>query len=163
MFGVAYQATETLPERRYSQCHGTDCIMTARSQACPRRRIKAAELEEAVWDHVRQLLEHPEQLLAQFERYSAEAMEGDRHEQAEAHQLAQRLERVGREEQRLLDAYQAGVIELAELADRRQHLAARRRALLEQQEQQARLRQERWHAQAVLADLTVFCEQVRSR
>ena len=163
MFGVAYQATETLPERRYYKCHGTDCIMTARAQACPRRRIKAAELEEAVWGHVRQLLEQPEQLLAQFERFSAEAIEGDVHEQAEAHHLTQRLERVSREERRLLDAYQAGVIELAELADRRQHLAARRRALLEQQEQQAQLRQERWHAQAVLADLTAFCKQVRAR
>jgi site-specific DNA recombinase len=163
MFGVAYQATETLPERRYYKCHGTDCIMTARMWACPRRRIKAAELEEAVWGHVRQLLEHPEQLLTQFERFSAEAIEGDVHEQAEAHQLAQRLERVSREERRLLDAYQAGVIELAELADRRQHLSARRRALLEQQEQQAQLRQQRWHAQAVLTDLTRFCEQVRSR
>jgi site-specific DNA recombinase len=73
------------------------------------------------------------------------------------------LRRLGHEEQRLLDAYQAEVIDLAELKERRQQLAGRREALTAQRDQQARLRAERGVAQETLADLKAFCERVRSR
>jgi site-specific DNA recombinase len=63
----------------------------------------------------------------------------------------------------LIDAYQAEIISLAELEERRQQVNARRRALSEQRAQQACLSQERARAQAVLSDLTAFCERVRNR
>jgi site-specific DNA recombinase len=66
------------------------------------------------------------------------AVEGDAQQPAQQSQLAARIQRLGRQEQRLLDAYQAEVISLEELTERRQHLA-------------------------VLGDLTRFCERVRGR
>ncbi|HMB03133.1 MAG TPA: hypothetical protein VKP69_05250, partial [Isosphaeraceae bacterium] len=39
----------------------------------------------------------------------------------------------------------------------------RRQALDKQREQQSRLRQEATNARAVLADLTAFCDRIRSR
>ena len=84
-------------------------------------------------------------------------------EQAAAQQLEVRLQRLGREESRLLDAYQAGVLALDELAQRRPLLEQRRRALVAQREQQGRLRQERARGQAVLTELTTFCERIRAR
>ncbi len=65
MFGVTYKATSTQPERASYKCHGHDCILSARDHACPRRSIPAAALEDAVWNHIRQLLENPAELLAQ--------------------------------------------------------------------------------------------------
>jgi hypothetical protein len=73
------------------------------------------------------------------------------------------LRRLDREEQRLVDAYQAGAIELTELKDRRAQTAARRQALLAGREQQARLRAEREAAGRVYADLTAFCARLRTR
>lgn len=163
MFGRTEKAATTRLERRYYTCHGKDCILSAREQPCPQRPVKAEELEKAVWDHVAQLLSDPSQLLAQFQSFAQAAVDGDEGERAEAQKLQARIERLGREESRLIDAYQAEVIDLAELTQRRQQLAERRRALAEQQEQQARLRQERAHAQEVLEDLTAFCERIRAR
>jgi hypothetical protein len=108
-------------------------------------------------------LADPTRLLAQFERFAQLAVEGDAHEQAETAQLTARLARLDREERRLVDAYQAEVISLEELADRRQHLHLRRQALEAQREQQVRMRRERAQAQEVLTDLTAFCARVRGR
>ena len=69
------------------------------------------------------------------------------------------MDRLTREEHRLLDAYQTVVITLDELSERRVHLEQRRRALIVQQEQAERLRRERFRAQEVLASLTAFCER----
>src|SRR4051812_36523971 len=66
MFGRTYAARGKQPERRYYQCHGKDCILSARPAACPSRNIKAEEIEAAVWDHVAGLLASPERLVAQF-------------------------------------------------------------------------------------------------
>ena len=163
MFGVAYAATATQPERRYYLCHGKDRILSAREHACPRRRVKADELDVAVWNHVSQLLDDPARLLAQFQRAAQHSAEGDAQEQAVRQRLQGRLDRLGREERRLLDAYQAEVLTLEELAQRRQAVALRRQAFEQEQAQAEQLRQERLHAQTVLTDLTAFCDRVRSR
>ena len=163
MCGITYAATATQPERRYYTCNGKDCILSAREQICPRRQVKAAELEGAVWEHVRGLLSDPARLLAQFEGFVQAAVDGNEREQAEHHQLVAKLERLGREDQRLVDAYQAEVIGLQELAERRRLLEQRRRGLREQQEQRERLRQQQVRAQEVLTSLTAFCERVTAR
>src|SRR5262249_48544044 len=74
-----------------------------------------------------------------------------------------RLRRLDREEQRLVDAYQAEVIDLAELKERCEQIATRRQALAGQREQLARLRDQRRAAQEVWADLRSFCARVRGR
>lgn len=163
MFGRTEQARRQRAERRIYTCHGKDRILSAREQICPQRPVKADELEAAIWDHVVALLADPTQLLAQFHQFSQGVIDGGEAEQTETQRLIARIERVGREQKRLLDAYQSEVITLDELAQRRDELARRRAALLAQQEQQRRLRDERARAQEVLVDLTAFCERVHSR
>ena len=163
MHGITYPATATRPEHRYYRCAGKDPILRGRPERCPHRAVKAEELETAVWRHIRGLLSDPGQLLAQFQHLTELSLAGDQQEQAAAQQLEVRLQRLGREESRLLDAYQAGVLSLDELAQRRPLLEQRRRALVAQREQQGRLRQERARGQAVLTELTTFCERIRAR
>jgi site-specific DNA recombinase len=163
MFGTCHKATATQAERRYYKCHGKDPIMSAREQRCPRRIVKAEDLDAAVWQHVVALLSDPAALLAQFAQYTHLTEEGDLPAQAATRDLATRLARIEREDRRLLDAYQAEVISLEELAHRRQMVAERRQAVLAQKEEQDRLRQERAHALVVLQDLTAFCTHIQGR
>src|SRR6185437_16236468 len=73
------------------------------------------------------------------------------------------LRRLDREEQRLIDAYQAEAIDLDELKRRREQIQGRRVVLTGQRDQEQRLRRERQTAKEVWADLTAFCRRVRSR
>ena len=163
MFGRQYQATATRPAKCYYTCHGKDRILSAREERCPQRQVKADELERTVWNHVVEMLADPPRLLAQFQSFSQMAVDGDGAEQTEDQRLSARIERLGREEKRLLDAYQAEVITLEELAQRREELRRRRQTLLDEREQRAHLRRERARTQEILTDLTAFCARVSSR
>ena len=163
MFGRTYAARGRQAERRYYQCHGKDCIMTARPAACPTRNVKAVEIETAVWDHVSGLLSDPQRLVAQFEHLAATAEAGTTRDRAADQQLRARLDRLTRADRRLLDAYEADAISLAELSERRHHLAEQRRGLERQQQERDRLRQQHAQAEAVRTSLSAFCARVGAR
>src|SRR3954469_17369230 len=157
MYGVTRPATATKPERQYYECRGKDCVLSARTAACPSRHVKAEEIEPVVWNYVASLLADPDRLLAQFDHLAATAEAGSARDQAAEQQLRARLDRTVRADKRLLDAYQAGAITLAELSERRQVLASERQVWERQQEEQPRLRQQRLRAEAVRRDLAAFC------
>src|SRR5690349_9787489 len=163
MFGRCYGAAAGQPERRYYRCAGKDCIETARPAACPSRSVKAEAIEAAVWEHVAGLLADPDRLLAQFDRFAAVAEAGSVREQAAEQQLRARLDRTARADKRLLDAYEAGAVSLAELSERRRRLAEERRGLEHQREERDRLRRQRVQARAVRTSLEAFCARVRGR
>jgi len=163
MFGVTYKATDTQPERRYYQCHGKDPILSAREHKCTQRPAKAGELEEAVWEHVKGLMRDPEHLLAHFEQFAHSGSANDDKEEAEAKKLEGHLRRLSREQTRLVDAYQAGIIALEELEERRSKIAQRRDALSTHYEQQAHLRRQAQGAREVLEDLQAFCRRIDAR
>jgi site-specific DNA recombinase len=154
MFGRTYRAAANPPERQIYLCHGKDCILSARAVACPSRNIKAEELEAVVWDHVVGLLADPQRLLAQFERLAATAKAGTARDRAADQQLRTRLDRAARADKRLLDAYEAGAISLAELSERRSHLTEERRSLERQQRERDQLRQKGLQAEVVRTKAT---------
>ncbi len=100
-------------------------------------------LDRAVWEHVRGLLGDPQRLLAQFQDFALAADQEAVREAAAEHKLRARLESLARVDQRLLDAYQAEVISLEELTERRGRLIEQRRALDQQIETARTLRQSR--------------------
>ncbi len=163
MYGVTRPATANKPERQYYECHGKDCVLSARTAACPSRHVKAAEIESVVWDHVAGLLSHPDRLMTQFDHLAAAAETGSARERAAELLLRTRLDRTARADKRLLDAYQAGAVSLAELSERRQHLAGERLVLEQQQQERMRLRKQRLHAEAVRTDLAAFCSRIHTR
>ena len=163
MFGRTYAARGKQPERRYYQCHGKDCILSARPAACPSRNVKAEEIEAAVWDHVAGLLASPERLVAQFDHVAVAAEAGTVRDRAADQQLRARLDRVARADKRLLDAYEAGAVTLAELSERRRHLADERLALERQQQERDHLRRQRVQAEAVRTSLEAFCDRIHAR
>jgi len=158
MYGVTHRDRAGNPAQGYYRCHAKDPVDRRRPAPCPQPSAKAAELDAAVWAHVKALLDDPATLLAQFEAAARSGTEVPEEGKAEA-----QLRRLDREERRLVDAYQAGAIELAELKDRRQQIAGRRQVLVAQRDHQAQLRGERDAARRVYDDLTAFCARVRAR
>src|SRR6185437_11630522 len=148
---------------RYYKCAGTDALTTGRDARCPRAHSRPGALERAVWDHVAGLLGSPSQLSAQFERFIAEADTVQIREEAPSRQLRARLDRMDRADRRLLEAYQADVISLAELADRRQSLKQQRHLAEQQIEQHRRLRERQVHARGALESLAAFSGRVGAR
>jgi len=163
MYGTTYKATASQPERRYYECHGKDCILSARTEKCPQRPARGEELDAAVWEHVCSLLRDPEQLVAQFEAYSKEVQDGADSERQALQRLEGQLKRLDREERRLIDAYQSEVIDLDELRERRQALEERRQTLRHHHEQERQRQRHAAHAQDVLDDLRSFCDRIQSR
>jgi hypothetical protein len=101
-------------------------------------------------------------LASQFE---ALAKRGDETAAAreEGKKSATQLNKLDREEIRLVDAHQAEIISLEELKERRHQVQERRRALVAQGNQQSKLRAGRLVIQAVWKDLTAFRERVNTR
>jgi site-specific DNA recombinase len=158
MFGLT-EAGRAHHPHSYYRCHGKD---PDSERICPQSRAKVEELDAAVWNHVTRLLDDPATLLAQFEAYARRADESRASECAEEQRLAAQLRRLDREEQRLVDAYQAEAIDLAELRDRQSQIAGRRGILKAQYDQQVLLRSQGQTAKQVLLDVTNFCERVRT-
>jgi len=161
--GCFFPGAQGRAGHRYYRCAGTDPLTTGREARCPRARIDADALEQAVWDHITGLLGSPSQLSAQFERFIAEADVAQTRQEMPSQHLRARLDRVDRADRRLLEAYQAEVISLAELAERRQGLAEQRRLAEQQLEHHHRLREQKVHAEDVLDSLAAFSERIGAR
>ena len=147
---------------RYYKCHGKDTVMRDRSCRCTRTPAKVDELDAAVWEHIQSLLADPAALAARFEEL-ARASEAQDDGGAAVRRWEAPLRRLDREEQRLLDAYQAEVIDLEELKGRRGQIQGRRQVLTTQRDQEQRLAAERQAAKAVWSGLDAFCRRVRAR
>ena len=163
MCGVTSSGAGGRRQHRYYICHGKDTLARDRARPCPQPRTRVEDLDAAVWDHVRRLLDDPAALAAQFEERARQADALDAGAGAASQKCEALLRRLDREEQRLLDAYQAEAIDLDELKRRREQIRGRRAVLTAQRDQEQRLHRERQAAKEVWADLTAFCQRVRSR
>jgi site-specific DNA recombinase len=163
MCGVTTSGARGRRQHRYYMCHGKDTLARDRAHPCPQPRPRAEELEAAVWDHVKRLLDDPSTLASQFEERARQADALDADARAAGQKWEAQLRRLDREEQRLLDAYQAEAIDLDELKQRREQINSRKQLLSLQRDQEQRLRSERQTAKEAWVDLTAFCERVRSR
>jgi site-specific DNA recombinase len=82
--------------------------------------------------------------------------------QARQTTIRQALGQLERQRQRLLDAYLAEVVELAELERKRQELGRRRATLAAQQRQLDAIAQQRLELGAVAGGIEAFCQTVRA-
>ena len=147
---------------RYYLCRGrTDPLRAAQGQRCTARYIPAAQLDELVWADLCALLTDP----AQAARALARAQSGawlPQELQARQAAIGQALAQLERQQQRLLDAYLAEVIALAELDRKRQDLDRRRDTLLAQQRQLDAAARQKLELGAVADGIEAFCQTVRA-
>ena len=110
---------------------------------CPNRTVQADIIEELVWQSVSELLRNPGLLIEQYEQRQEPGYGTP--EQQEQQRLERRLAALRREGQRLIDAYQSGVIELSDLKERHERVSEECKrleekliALKQQQQEQQR-------------------------
>ena len=158
---------QTAAGYRYYLCRGrTDPLRVAQGQRCTARYIPAGQLDELVWADLCALLTDP----AQVTRALARAQGGAwlpqelQARQATIGQALGQLERQQQQQQqqRLLDAYLAEVIALAELERKRQDLDRRRETLLAQQRQLDAAARQKLELGAVAHGIEAFCQAVRA-
>jgi site-specific DNA recombinase len=147
---------------RYYLCRGrTDALRVAQGQRCTARYTPAEQLDELVWADLCALLCDPAQVARALERARAGAWLP---QQLHARQtsIRQALGQLERQQQRLLDAYLAEVVGLAELERKRQELDRRRATLTTQQRQLDAIAEQRLELRAVADGIEAFCQTVRA-
>src|SRR6266576_1676723 len=147
---------------RYYLCRGrTDPLRAAQGRRCTARYIPAGQLDERVWADLCALLTDP----AQVARALARAQGGawlPQDLQARQAAIGQALGQLDRQQQRLLDAYLAEVIGLAELHRKHQDLDRRHATLFARQRQLDAAAGRRLELRVVTDGIGAFCRTVRA-
>jgi site-specific DNA recombinase len=120
---------------RYYYCRNHDLLRAgSKDRLCPERNIRANELDQYVFEQVRQALLAPDQLLAAERAVLTGAPDENELVAAQLKRLDTAIEAKERERARLLDAYQAGLLGLEELTRRTGALTTRRAELTREKE-----------------------------
>ncbi|MGH9817953.1 MAG: recombinase zinc beta ribbon domain-containing protein [Candidatus Acidiferrales bacterium] len=117
-YGLYRTSTRTTKRQaKYYRCLGADGWRHMLPTPCPCRPVRVEDLDEAVWSQVERLLEEPALIRAELERRRNESLRTNPLQQRRQ-RLQQNLQRVGQQIDKLLDAYQEGLLGLAELRQR---------------------------------------------
>jgi site-specific DNA recombinase len=135
--GYAYYGKQISPSARkhhgrsyaYYRCIGTDAYRFGGVRICSNKQLRTDLVDEAVWEEVCRLLEHPERLEQEYRRrFLQEEQTPD-----ELSQLEARSSRLRQGVARLIDSYAEGLIDKDEFEPR----VTRMRERLKQIEEQA--------------------------
>src|SRR5215470_15007049 len=145
----------------YYVCQGrSNALRRAQGQRCTARYIPGRALDDLVWQDLCAILTEPEHLASALRRaHGGHWLPQELH--ARPATLRQALTQLDTSQQRLLDAYLAGVLTLAAFERKRHELARRQEALQSQQRQLDAVAQQHLILSTVAESLEVFCAQVR--
>ena len=150
------------PGYRYYLCRGRrDALRAARGERCQARYIPAQQLDDLVWQDLCEVLTDPQQMARAFER----ARGGDwlpQELQARQQGVQHAIAQLARQQERLLEAYLAGAVELAEFERKRRELDARRESFGAQRRQLEATARQRTELSAVMESVEAFCAPVRA-
>lgn len=118
--GYALYRTSTRTTRRqikYYRCLGSDRYRHLRGPACSCRPIRQDYLDDLVWQELLRLLRTPQLIQAELERRRTESLNSSPVQQRQE-QVQRELTRLSQQMDKLLDAYQEGLMTLADLRRR---------------------------------------------
>jgi site-specific DNA recombinase len=123
--------------------------------------VSAVLVEQQVWAYMQAVLADPALLQARYEDSRGDpAVEG--REERERERIERQVDAMEREVQRLIDAYQVGAIDLAELQERRRHRADHQQVLCRRLGELQQQRREREQELRLLQGREGFCASIRS-
>ena len=111
----------------YYRCLGSDWRRTG-ERRCSARPVRVEQLDGLVWEQVWQLLNEPELVQREIQRRLQEFRQSSPVEQRKEN-LSRELARAEQQTDKLIDAYQEGLMELSELRQRVPELKKRQSAL----------------------------------
>jgi len=129
--GYAFYRTSTRTSKRkiyYYRCLGSDDYRYPKGRVCQNRPIRQDYLDEVVWKHVLQLLENPELIRAEIQRRIKQIQDSSPTKRRKE-TIEKEITRVDKSIEKLLDAYQEGLLRLEELRRRIPDLRKRQEAL----------------------------------
>jgi len=98
----------------YYRCIGSEAYRYADRVTCRNRAVRGDHLETQVWSNVCQVLQDPQRLFAELERRQSESDD----EQPDLQSLQRRTDQVRQRLDRLIDAYESGLLEKLEFESR---------------------------------------------
>jgi site-specific DNA recombinase len=129
--------------------------------SCDGRSVSAVLVEQQVWAYRQEVLADPALLRARYEDSRGEpAVEG--REERERQRLERQVHTMEHEVQRLIDAYQVGALDLAELQERRRRSAEHQQVLRQRLGELQQQQRERAQELRLLQGLEGFCASIRS-
>jgi site-specific DNA recombinase len=149
-------------ELSYYVCHGrSNALRAAQGQRCTARYIPAQALDELVWQDLCAVLTDPEHLGAALQRaHGGQWLPQEL--QARQTTLQHTLAQLDAAQQRLLDAYLAGVLDPVSFGRKQDELRRRQESLHIQHRQLEASARQRIALSAIAESLDAFCAQVRS-
>src|SRR5215203_3458522 len=149
-------------KQRYYVCSGKfNKAQSTQEEKCPSRYAPAERLDEIVWKDLCEVLTHPESITGALRRAHGGGQWLPQELKARQENLRRGRAALGRQLERLTEAYLGEVIPLAEYRRRREDLEQREEALAAQEQQlQAQARQ-RMELVGVADSIEDFCERVR--
>ena len=147
----------------YYRCLGSDRHRhrPLGQQRCPARPVRVEQLDGLVWEQVWQLLNEPELIQREIERRLQEFRQSSPVEQRQQN-LSRELARVEQQTDKLIDAYQEGLMELGELRQRVPELKKRQLALQRELDGLNMQVLEQSRLNDVNASMERFCEQMKT-
>ena len=148
--------------------HYYGCLRTTsgflKQERCSQRRIRADVLDELVWEEVSTRLQDPALVLEAYQdRKTQRRNPADQDRLSEKDEkLKEQIKSVNKELSRLLDAYQYGALELAELQKRRQLVNSKLEVLNREQELSRKMAAEKKKETDIKASLEEFSALVSS-
>jgi site-specific DNA recombinase len=130
--GYAFYRTSTRTSKRklyYYRCLGSDDYRYPHGRKCTNRPIRQDYLDDVVWKQVMKLFEDPDLIRKEINRRIEEAR-NSHPAKARKETLVKEIARIKSGIDRLLDAYQEGLVQLAELRGRVHGLRKRDSALM---------------------------------
>ena len=129
--GYAYYRASTQTSRRklyYYRCLGSDDYRYTNGRVCQSKPIRQDYLDGVIWKQVVELLEDPALIRYEIQRRLQEIQDSNP-TQKRKEVIAREIARQQKGIEKLLDAYQEGLLKLDELRSRMPHLRKRNEAL----------------------------------
>ena len=146
---------------KYYICRGRgDLVAACRDAKCSSRYIPAEQLDEVVWQDLRDLLTHPEMIAQEFTRLQSGSWL-PQEVQARQENLRKAHVHLDHQIERLTAAYLGQVIELEEYKRRRYDLEQRQHALFTQACQLERTSHQSQDLRDQLQAVEAFCQRVQ--
>jgi site-specific DNA recombinase len=147
---------QTPYEYLYYVCSGASALTRGRVQPCAARRVRAERLDAVVWQALTELLQHPDVIPRLHQSWVEAHDQKDSSLQAQHESLNRRGQRLERQSQRLVDAYQHDIISLEELQRRRQTIATELHQIDQERQRLVRSQQQKLHWQQIIDHADCF-------
>jgi site-specific DNA recombinase len=105
-------------EYTYYACTQRTPLRSGRTEACPSKPAMGAGINEVVWSTVRKLLLDSDALAARLDAWLSRALDA-KDDRERMRQAATRLAELQKQRERLIDAYQAGALDLGDFQSRK--------------------------------------------